>query len=137
MNLYRFLADVIVVVHALYVATVIAGLLLILLGILLRWQWIRNFWIRAIHLAMIAVVVLQVLVGMQCPLTTWESQLRIKGGGEPYPGDFIAYWAHELLFCDWRPWVFTVSYCVFGAVVLATWLVAPPRWPWASSERPA
>jgi hypothetical protein len=134
MNLYRFLADATLIVHAAFVAVVVVGLLMVLVGILRRWRWIRNFWFRAIHLAMIGVVVIQSLLGIVCPLTTLESYLRMKGGGQPYPDAFITYWVHELLFCVAPTWAFTVTYCLFGAAVLATWLVAPPRWPWRRDE---
>jgi hypothetical protein len=110
-------------------------LLLVLAGMAFRWQWIRNLWFRAVHLAMVAAVVVQALFGIVCPLTTLESTLRLKSGGQPYPDAFLAYWAHELLFYNGPAWVFTVSYCTFGALVLATWLLAPPRWPWKRCGR--
>ena len=53
----------------------------ILAGIALRWAWVRNFWFRTIHLAMIAVVVAESLCGIVCPLTDWEDRLREAGGG--------------------------------------------------------
>jgi hypothetical protein len=133
MNLYRVLADVVVVVHAAFVGTVVLGLLLILVGLALRWRWVRNFWFRAVHFLMIAVVVGQALLGIVCPLTTLENHLRELGGQEPYPGSFIGYWAHELIFYDGPPWAFTLGYCIFGAAVLTTLLAAPPRWPWRKS----
>ncbi len=129
MNVYRFLADLVVVVHATYVGFVVFGLLAILVGLLLGWRWIRNFWFRAIHLVMIGVVVAESLLGIVCPLTSWENELRKLGGGEPRPDGFIAYWAHELIFFQAPAWVFTVGYCLFGALVLATWSLAPPRRP--------
>lgn len=129
MNVYRLLADAVVVVHAAYVGFVIFGLLAILLGVLFRWQWVRNFWFRTIHLVMIGVVVAESLLGIVCPLTTWENQLRRMGGGEPRPDGFIAFWAHELIFLDAPEWVFTLIYCLFGALVLATWFLARPRRP--------
>jgi hypothetical protein len=127
--LYRIAADTIVVVHAAYVGFVIVGLLLILLGILFRWQWIRNFWFRLTHLLMIAVVVAEAWFGIVCPLTTWEQRLRKLAGSETYEGDFLAKWVHELLFFDAPPWVFTLCYSLFGTAVLATFLIAPPRRP--------
>lgn len=129
MNAYRFLADVIVVVHTAYIAFVVLGLAAILLGVALRWQWIRNFWFRAAHLLAIGIVVVQSLLGIVCPLTTLEGVLRKQAGQEGYPGSFIAYWAHELIFFHAPPLAFTACYCLFGAAVLAMLLVAPPRWP--------
>ena len=51
------------------------------------------------------------------------------GGQEGYPGDFIGYWAHQLIFYRAEPWVFTVGYILFGLAVLAAFILAPPRWP--------
>ena len=53
MNVYRTLADGVVVAHFAYVAFVLFGLVAILIGIALRRPWARNFWFRIIHLAMI------------------------------------------------------------------------------------
>lgn len=136
MNVYRVLADAVVVVHAGYVAAVVAGLLLVLAGIVRRWSWIRNFWFRLLHLAMIGIVVVQSLLGTTCPLTTLENYWRTLGGGRPYPDSFLGYWAHRLIFCDAPPWVFTLGYCLFGAVVAATWIMAPPRWPRSEPPTP-
>ncbi len=127
---YRFLADVVVVAHAAYVAFVVFGLLAILVGIVRRWAWVRNFWFRAIHLAMIAVVVAEALIGIICPLTIWEHRLREAAGESIAEGTFIGRWTHELIFVEAPQWVLTIVYCLFGAVVLATFLLAPPRWPW-------
>ena len=130
----RILADLIVVVHAGFVAFVVFGLLAIVLGLLLRWGWVRNFWFRAAHLLAILVVVGEALAGVMCPLTTWENQLRQQAGEQSYPGDFIGYWAHQLIFFDAEPWVFTAGYVLFGLTVLVVFLVGPPRWPWRKSS---
>jgi Protein of Unknown function (DUF2784) len=128
MLLYRALADLVVVVHGAYVAFVIVGQLAILYGLARKRSWARNFWFRWLHLATIAVVVLQSWLGISCPLTDLESYLRGQAGEAGYPGDFIGYWVHELLFYELPRWVFVLSYSVFGAVVLATFALAPPRW---------
>jgi len=125
----KLLADLIAVFHATYVSFNVFGLVLILLGIAFRWDWVRNFWFRALHLATIGIVVLEALVGMKCPLTDWEKQLRKMAGEGGYAGDFIGYWAHRLIFYDAPDWVFTVLYVAFGLAVLATFVLAPPRWP--------
>ena len=45
-----------------------------------------------------------------CPLTVWEEQLRKMAGQTGYTGDFLGYWAHQLIFYRAEPWVFTVIY---------------------------
>lgn len=126
----RILADLIVVFHACYVSFVVFGLAAILMGAFLRWSWVRNFTFRVIHLAMIGIVVGEAVAGIPCPLTIWENQLREMAGQTSYPGDFLGYWAHRLIFFRAEPWVFTLAYSLFGAGVLAAFLLAPPRWPW-------
>ena len=108
----KLLADLIVVTHACFAAFVVLGLVATLLGIALRWNWVRNFWFRIIHLSAIGFVILESIVGIDCPLTVWENRLREAAGQAGYPGDFIGYWAHRLLFFDAEPWIFTVSYIV-------------------------
>jgi len=124
---YRLAADAVLVIHVGFVAFVILGLVLTVIGILARWQWIRNFWFRSLHLAAILLVVVQSLLGVMCPLTIWENELRQLAGQTAYRGDFIATWLHDLLFIDAEPWVFTLCYTLFGLAVLATFLLAPPR----------
>ncbi len=104
------------------------GLLAIVLGLLGKRPWARNVWFRGMHLAMIGIVVVEALLGVPCPLTVWENALRRQAGQAGYPGDFIGYWAHQVLFYQAPPWVFTLIYCAFGATVLLTFLLAPPRW---------
>ncbi len=129
MVIYRWLADVVVVLHAAYVLFAIAGLLAVLVGGVLRWSWVRNPWFRWIHFFFIAIVVAESVFGVQCPLTVWEDDLRRAAGEDVTQGTFIGRWAHELLFYDAPDWVFTTIYCLFGAVVLGVMVLVPPRWP--------
>jgi hypothetical protein len=125
----RVLADLIVVIHAFFVAFVVFGMAAILAGVVFGWGWIRNFWFRALHLAAIGVVAAQAVAGVACPLTILENALRRQAGQATYPGAFIGYWAHRLIFFEAEPWVFTLGYILFGLAVLAAFVLAPPRWP--------
>lgn len=64
------LADLVLVVHASFVAFVIVGLLLIWIGHIRRWAFVRSFWFRVAHLAAIGVVAAESMSGFVCPLTT-------------------------------------------------------------------
>jgi len=123
----RVLADVIVVFHLAYVSFIVFGLAAILLGVVFRWGWVRNIWFRTIHLIAIGIVVAESLVGIACPLTTWEKQLRVMAGQASYAGDFLGHWAHQLIFYRADPWVFTALYVAFGVAVVAAFVLAPPR----------
>jgi hypothetical protein len=127
---YRILADVTVVAHAAYVAFVVFGLVAILLGAARGWGWVRNFWFRAVHFLAIAVVAAEALLGIACPLTTLENDLRQQAGEAVESGSFIGRLAHDLLFYDAPQWIFSVLHVVFAVVVLVTLILVPPRWPW-------
>jgi hypothetical protein len=129
-HFYRLAADAVVLVHGVFALSVVLGLVLILVGWIRKWDWIRNIWVRMIHLGMISIVVLESWLGITCPLTTWEQQLRAAAGEASYQGDFIANLVHQTLFAygDTAPWMFTAAYTAFGILVLATLLLAPPSY---------
>jgi hypothetical protein len=126
--MYGFLADVIVAVHVAYVGTVIVGLLLILLGIVLRWQWIRNPWFRFIHLAMMLIVAFEAYIQFECPLTTWERNLREAAGQTTNETSFVGRMLGNVLFYP-QEYESTLVWCyyAFAALILATFILAPPR----------
>lgn len=123
-----FWADVIVGVHVAYVAFVVLVVPAVLVGGLLDAGWVRNSWFRNIHLAMIAVVVVQSVCGVTCPLTVWENRLRALAGEQGYERSFIGHWLHDLLFFDLSPGAFAIIYTVFGLLVVGLYLAFPPRW---------
>ncbi len=127
MTLNSLLADFVVFFHLGYVTFVVLGLVLILAGSLFKWSWVRNSWFRLIHLCMIGVVVVESLLSITCPLTTLESYLRSKSGQTSQSGSFMGRLAHDVLFFELTPNFFTIAYCLFGAIVLATFLVVPPN----------
>ncbi len=129
MFLYQILADLIVVLHGSYVAFVIFGQLAVMYGVARKRSWARNFYFRWLHLLAIAVVVLQSWLNITCPLTDLENYFRSRSGQSGYPGDFMGYWVHELLFYELSPTVFMVIYSVFGTLVLVTFVFAPPQGP--------
>ncbi len=124
---YLLAADAILLVHVQFVAFVIFGLVLILLGNWRSWSWVRNLWFRLAHLAAIGFVVVQAWLGAVCPLTVWELALREKAGDAVYTGAFVAHWLEAVLYYRAPPWVFVVVYTVFGALVVASWFWVPPR----------
>lgn len=120
-------ADSILIIHVAFVAFVVFGLILIYLGLFLKWQWVRNFKFRVAHLVAITIVVLESWVGMICPLTTWEMALRDSAGDATYSGSFIQHWLQSLLYYSAPEWVFIACYTIFGSLVLASWFVVKPR----------
>ncbi len=126
-DFYILLADLILIAHALFVVFVVVGLVLILIGGVCSWSWVRNPWFRLSHLIAIGVVVIQSWFSVICPLTIWENGLREKAGEAVYQDTFISHWLEKLLYYQLPQWVFIVVYTLFGALVLVSWFWVRPR----------
>jgi hypothetical protein len=81
-------ADLVVVVHAAFVAFVVAGGLLVA-------RWPRLVWVHVPAAAWGALIEFQ---GWICPLTPLENYLRQRGGTAGYEGDFIEHYLLPLLY---------------------------------------
>ena len=133
--LYRLLADLILIVHFGFILWVVLGLVLILIGRPLGWRWVRNRWVRVAHLASIGFVVVQAWLGEICPLTTWESELRVKAGQQPYSDNgFIADHIQAIMFYSAPPHYFVIGYTLFGLLVAASFFLVPVWWRGRPSE---
>jgi hypothetical protein len=86
--LYRILADMVVGVHALFVAFVVVGGLLAL-----RWPWVV-----AVHLPAAVWGALIEFQGWVCPLTPLEKSLRAAAGEAGYQGGFIEHYLLPVLY---------------------------------------
>jgi polyferredoxin len=117
------LADALLVVHFLIAGFIVGGLVLVWIGALAGWSWIRNPWFRYLHLAAIVFVAAEALLGYACPLTIWEDLLR----GGVRPESFIGRWVQRLLYYNAPEWVFTTLYAAWTAATLLTLRYVPPR----------
>ena len=126
-TLYLLAADALLLLHVLFVAFVVLGLLLIFIGKARAWSWVLNPWFRIAHLAAIGVVVAQSWFGAVCPLTVAEMALRSRAGAATYPGSFVAHWLEALLYYHAPPWVFAVCYTAFAGLVVLSWFRIRPR----------
>ncbi|BEH15534.1 DUF2784 domain-containing protein [Marinobacter shengliensis] len=124
---YLVFADLLLVFHTLLVVFVIFGLVATLVGYFRQWNWVRNLWFRLSHLVVIGIVVLQAWLGVLCPLTIWEMELRAKAGQGGYEGSFIQHWLETILYYNAPDWVFILVYTLFGTLVVASWFLVKPR----------
>jgi len=126
---YSILADGVMLVHFAYVGFVVVGLALVWLGYFCRWRWVRGFWFRLTHVLAMAVVVVESLCGIVCPLTVWEAELRDRAGQQSHSGSFLQEWVHRVLFFELEESTFVWIYIVFFALLVLSFLVVRPRWP--------
>jgi hypothetical protein len=117
------IADAILVVHFVIVVFIVGGLIAVWIGAARGWRWILNPWFRYAHLAAIAFVAAEALLGVACPLTVWEDLAR----GGVQPESFVGRWVRRVLFYDAPEWVFTALYVAWGLATLATLRLVPPR----------
>jgi len=116
------LANAILIIHVLFVLFVVGGLPVIWIGAWLRLNFVRNIWFRIAHLAAILFVAGESLLGMVCPLTTWEDELRQVETSD----SFIQRWLHGILFYNVPEGMLTIVYVLFALLVLATFILIPP-----------
>jgi hypothetical protein len=103
---YRFLADVVLVLHLGFV-------LFVVLGALLVFRWPRLRWLHIPAAVWGAVIE---LAGWPCPLTPLENVLRRMGGEAGYGGGFIERYATSLLYPGQLP---RAAHVTLGLLVLA------------------
>jgi hypothetical protein len=131
-RLYFLLADALLVLHASIVLFNVGAVPVIWVGHFRGWKFVRAFSFRAAHLLLIGLVALESVLGMICPLTTWEDTLRLKAGADPrYQGGYLAHWLHRLIFYDLDERFFIAAYGLFFALVVFTWFRVrphPPGW---------
>ena len=117
------LADLVLVLHFFIAGFIVLGLILVWAGALAGWRWIRNPWFRYLHLAAIAFVAAEAVLGTACPLTVWEDLLR----GDARPDSFVGRWVYRLLYYDAPESVFTALYSAWTAATLITLRFVPAR----------
>lgn len=126
-------ANIVTVIHFLMVAWAVLALPVTIAGLAFRAPFARNFWFRTTHLLFILFVVGETVLGVECPLTTWERELRALDGldlhdveNEPWPARAAhnAFLFRGKTIADMLPY-----YVAFGLAMVAVFVAAPPRWP--------
>ena len=85
---YAAAADVVVVIHLLFIGFVVAGAFL-------TWRWP---WIIWPHLPAVGYAALVEFVGFTCPLTLLENDLRQLAGEAGYHGGFVSRYVIKLIY---------------------------------------
>jgi hypothetical protein len=127
-ELLRTLASIVLYLHFAVIAFNMFWIIAIPMGAWLKWSFIRSFWWRVAHLALLGVVALQAVVGVLCFLTIWQTSLIRAAGGPSGERSLIDEWVTRAVFWPLPMWVFVALY-VAALVFAATlwWLVPPQR----------
>lgn len=125
--LYSLLARVVLALHVGVILFNVGALVVISLGAWRGWRFVRIWWWRALHLAMLALVAVQALLARACFLTLWQSALQQRAGESASSAPLIARWVHDLIFWPLPLWFFAVLYVVVCLYALLLWRLVPPR----------
>ncbi len=121
-------ADVLSIAHYCIVWYVLIVQVLVLVGWWRGWRWVRGFWLRFMHLLCIVIVAGQALNGWECPVTTWDRDLR---GGDlaNLDGSWpLAHLANRALYTpvpDLTPYL--RGYALFACLVFLSWILVRPE----------
>ena len=117
--------------HLAIIAFNVAGCVLIPIGAWRHWHWVRDFWFRVAHLACLAAVAVQAVLGRVCFLTLWQSD--VSGAANTQP--LIAGWIERMIYWSLPLWVFEIAYVVVFAYVVALWVFVRPLMPGSRARR--
>ena len=125
-DLLAALALAVLAVHVAVIAFNVLGLIAIPLGGLLDWRFVRVFWWRALHLALLAVPALQALFGCTCFLTLWQAMLEQEVGARASQEPLIARLVESVIFWPLPIWFFAALYVAVWIYAIALWRLVPP-----------
>ena len=135
-DLLWILASIVLAVHVGVILFNLFGLVAVPVGAWRGWRFVRVFWWRALHLAILAVVALQAVFGRACFLTLWQSVLEQSAGVASPSAPLIARWVERLVFWPLPLWFFAALYVGVWIYVLLLWLLVPPVLPgWITRRR--
>jgi hypothetical protein len=121
------LAGLVLWVHVGIILFNLFGLIAVPLGAWQGWAFVRVFWWRALHLAALAIVALQALLGRACFLTLWQTALLQSAGETGSEVPLIQRWVSRAIFWPLPVWLFALVYVAVWIYALALWRLVPPR----------
>lgn len=125
---YDIFADIILIIHLLYVFFAIGGELLIVFGAVFKWNFIRIVSFRVVHLIAVIFVAIEAILGITCPLTSLEYKFRLLSGQHVESDlSFVGGLVQRIIFYDFPSYIFTMSYILFGLIVITTIIFIPPK----------
>ena len=116
------IADIVLMFHFTIVIFITFGFFLIPIGYKSNWIWVKNFKLRIFHCGMMLCITLEALLGITCPLTSIENNLR----GIDKTTSFISYWINQIIYWDLPSQFFIILYCAVLIWTFLLWKFFPP-----------
>ncbi len=125
--IYIWLSYLMVLLHSLCVLFIVLSVPVIMAGHLLQWPFVKNFYYRSIHLGMLMVPVVETILGLPCPLTLWENQLRKLGGLEEYSKGCLQYWMEQWFHLAINAQTVDITSLLIGISCVFLCFLVPPK----------
>jgi len=123
---YKIVADIIVVLHFLWIIFMLLGFFLTIYGFF--WRKFFDWWLfRTLHLSGILFVGILTLLRKFCPLTILENLSRIRySPNSTYPGSFIVHYIEKLVYPDVNQTLLRICTVLVATFILAIYMIRPP-----------
>ena len=124
---YKIIADIIVVIHFIWIIFMLLGFFLTIYGFF-RKEFFDWWLFRTLHLSGILFVGLLTALQRFCPLTILENLSRAKYSLEAtYPGSFIVHYIEKLVYPDVNQTLLRVGTVIVALFVLIMYIINPPE----------
>ena len=116
------IADIVLFFHFCIVVFITFGFVLIPIGYNFNWIWIKNKKLRLLHFGMMIFVTFETILGLSCPLTVLENNLRGINENQL----FLSRWITEVIYWDFPSRFFLILYCLCLGWTVLIWKKYPP-----------
>jgi hypothetical protein len=123
---YKIIADIIVVLHFIWIIFMLLGFFLTIYGFF--YQKFLDWWLfRTFHLLGIIFVGILTVLQRFCPLTILENLSRARYSPEStYPGSFIVHYIENLVYPDVNQTLLRLGTVFVAIFILIVFIVHPP-----------
>ena len=116
------IADIVLFFHFCIVVFITFGFVLIPIGYNFNWIWIKNKKLRLLHFGMMIFVTFETILGLSCPLTVLENNLRGINENQL----FLSRWITKVIYWDFPSEFFLILYCLCLGWTFLIWKKYPP-----------
>ena len=116
------IADIVLFFHFFIAVFITFGFVLIPIGYNFNWIWIKNKKLRLLHFGMMIFVTFETILGLSCPLTVLENNLRGINENQL----FLSRWITEVIYWDFPSEFFLIIYCLCLGWTFLIWKKYPP-----------
>ena len=116
-------ADLVLIIHFIIVVFISSLFLLIPMGYQFYWKWVKKLKLRLIHLGLMTLITIETIIGITCPLTVIENNLR----GIYISNSFFSSLVSKIIFWELPRLFFLILYilCLFWTIFI--WFRFPPE----------